>query len=117
MCCKLCLSIKIITTIQLHLVERWFVLLQLSVTVEHATGGPHKAAYNKFLTKKGLGLRERTAKVNGWHDTGQMSLVKPFDIAKSANFEKKKMKFKTAYFIAKEQLLISKFKKNTCVGS
>ena len=74
MCCKLCLSLKIITTIQLHLVERWFVLLQLSVTVEHATGGPHKAAYNKFLTKKGLGLRERTAKVNGWHDTGQMSL-------------------------------------------
>ena len=41
------------------------VRLQLSATVEHATGGPHKAAYNKFLTKKGLGPRERTAKVSG----------------------------------------------------
>ena len=66
--------------------------LQLSVAVEHATEGPHKAAYNKFLTKKGLGLREWTAKVIGWQETGQMSGVKSFDIAKSANFEKKKKK-------------------------
>ena len=45
-----------------------------------------------------------------------MSVVKSFDIAQSANFEKKKKKkkkkkFKTTYFIAKEKLPISKFKK------
>ena len=40
-----------------------------------------------------------------------MSLVKSFDNAESTNFEKSKMKFKTAYFITKEKLPISKFKK------
>ena len=43
-----------------------FTALKLSAAVEHATGGPHKAAYHKFLTKKGLGPREPTAKVSGW---------------------------------------------------
>ena len=87
------------------------VRLQLLATVEHATPGPHKAGYNKFLTKKGLGQREQTAKVSGWHETGQISLVKSFDIVQSANFEKNKMKFETAYFIAEEELPISKFRK------
>ena len=40
-----------------------------------------------------------------------MSLVKSFDIAQSANFQKKKMKFKTTYFFTKKELPISKFKK------
>ena len=84
--------------------------MQLSATVEHATGGPHKAAYNKFLTKKGLGPTERTAKVSGWHETRQMSLVKQFDIAQSAKFGKNKMKLETASFVAKKELPISKFK-------
>ena len=61
----------------------------------------------------GLGHRERTAKVSGWQETGQMSLEKSLDIAESANLKKnfKKMKFKTAYFIVKEELPISKLKK------
>ena len=42
-----------------------------------------------------------------------MSLVKSFDIAQSVNFEKKsKTKFETAYFLAKEELPNSKFKKD-----
>ena len=49
--------------------------LQLSATVEHSTRGPQKAAYHKYLTKKGLGSREQIAKVSGWQKTGQMSLV------------------------------------------
>ena len=64
------------------------VHLQLSATVENATGGPHKTAYSKFLTEKGLGPREQTAKVSGSHETRQMSLVKSFETAQSANFEK-----------------------------
>ena len=40
-----------------------------------------------------------------------MSLVKSFDIAQSANFQKNKMKFETTYFITNFQLPISKFKK------
>ena len=77
------------------------VRLQISAAVEHATGGPHKVPYNKFFTKKGLGPRERTVKVGGWQETEQMSLVKSFDIVQSANFEKNKMKFETAYFTPK----------------
>ena len=61
----------------------------------------------------GLGPTERTAKVSGWQETGQMSLEKSFDIAESANLKKKfkKMKFKTAYFMVNEELPISKLKK------
>ena len=40
-----------------------------------------------------------------------MSPVKSFDITQSANFGKKKMKFETTYFTAKEELPITKFKK------
>ena len=88
-----------------------YVHLQLLAAVEHATGGPYKAEYNKFLTKKCLGQRERTAKVSGWHEIGQMSLVKSFDIVQSANFKKNEMKFETTYFISEEELPISKFRK------
>ena len=52
------------------------VSLQLSATVELATVGPHKAVYHKFLTKKELGPRERTAKAIGRQETRQMSLGK-----------------------------------------
>ena len=38
------------------------VHLQLSVTVEHETGGPHKAAYNKFLTKRDWDLENELQK-------------------------------------------------------
>ena len=64
--------------------------LQLSADIGHGTGGPHKAACHKFLTKKGLEPRKRTAKFSAWQKTKQMSLVKSFDIAQCANSKKKK---------------------------
>ena len=45
------------------------VHLHLSAAAQHATGKSHKAAYNKFLTKKELGPRERTSKVSRWQET------------------------------------------------
>ena len=114
-CCKLCCEYENYICGLPQFNYTWSkdgcVHLHLSVAAEHATGGPHKVACNKFLTKKRLGPREGTSKVSGWHETRQMSLVKSFDIAQSANFEKNKMKFETAYFITNFQLPISKFKK------
>ena len=68
MCCKLCCEYKNDISGLPQFSNTWSkdgcVHLQLSAAVEHATGGPHKTAYNKFLTKKGLGPTERTVKVS-----------------------------------------------------
>ena len=54
------------------------VRFELLAAGKHATRGPHKTAYHIFFCKKGLGPRERTAKVSEWQEIGQMSLVKSF---------------------------------------
>ena len=84
------------------------VHLQFSDASELKTGGLHKAACHKILTKKGWGPREDTERVSVWQEPGQMSLVNSFNIANTANFVSNKIKSETAYFIPKEELSISK---------
>lgn len=62
--------------------------------MEHGTGGPHKSAYNKVLTKKGSAPRKCTERVSGW--AGPSNVTKSLYIANTANSEGNKTKLETA---------------------
>ena len=88
------------------------VRLQHAAAVEHATSEPHKAAYINFLTNKGVTPRERTETLRSvLSEDNQCSIVKGFDTMDRKNVETNKKKFETAYFVVKEELPITKYKK------
>ena len=88
------------------------VRLQHAAAVEHATSEPHKAAYINFLTNKGVTPRERTETLRSvLSEDNQCSIIEGFDTMDRKNVETNKKKFETAYFVVKEELPITKYKK------
>lgn len=77
---------------------------------DHARAEPHKKALDMHLKgERGQCVSERAEFMKASNDAGQQLITSGIKNMQSADFAKTKTKFETAYFIAKEEMSLSKY--------
>ena len=85
--------------------------LQHTAAVEHATSEPHKKSFDLFMKQKGLNVKEWNEALKDIHsDNKQSSIFSGLATIQRVDIELTKKKFETAFFIAKEELPLIKYK-------
>ena len=84
--------------------------LRLSNAEDHARGEPHKRALDLHLKgEKGQSAMERAESMRASNQVGQQLITSGIANMQASDLAKTKIKFDVAYFIAKEELPLSKF--------
>ena len=84
---------------------------RLSNADDHACGESHKRAMElHFKEQKGLCATERAEAMKGTNDAGQQLITTGIANMQASDLGETKMKFEVAYFIAKEELPLAKYK-------
>ena len=84
--------------------------LRLSNAEDHARGEPHKRAMDLHLKReRGMSVVERAEALTATMSPGQQLITAGIANMQSADLAKTKLKFEVAYFIAKEELSLTKY--------
>ena len=83
--------------------------LRVSNAEDHARGEPRKRALDLQKGNKGQSAFERAEAMKASNDAGQQLITSGIKNMQSADFAKTKLKFETAYFIAKEEMPLLKY--------
>lgn len=84
--------------------------LRLSNVEDHIRGDPHRKAIDLYLKEeKALSLNERAEFMRAANDADQRRVADCLANMLASDVAKTKIKFEVAYFVAKEQLPMSKF--------
>ena len=79
--------------------------LQHSAAVDHVESIAHKMAFNLFLRDSGLNKRERTNKERLLlNSSGQQSIIDGLNVMSETDFDQKKKKFESVYFLVKNKI-------------
>ena len=84
--------------------------LQHGAALEHAMSEPHKRSFDLYMKSKGLSLTDRD-KAIFQSASSRESVLTGLASMKRADIELTKKKFETAYFVAKEELPLVKYKR------
>lgn len=83
--------------------------LRLSNAQDHATGEPHKRALELYLKERGTSANERADKMSAFTSSGQQLVTTGIANMRASDLAETKVKFETAYYIAKDELPLSKY--------